>query len=49
MLKTLMVALGLSLASAAHSILDQANVTLGAGATPEQEKANSLAFYNVVI
>ena len=45
----LIAALSLSLASAAHNILDQANLTLGAGATPAQERANSVAFHNVVM
>ena len=44
MLKTFILSSIIALASAAHNILDQKNVTVGPSATVDQEFANARAF-----
>ena len=39
----------ITVVAAAHNILDQKNLTLGPDATVAQQRANSLAFQNVVV
>ena len=39
----------IAVVAAVHNILDQKNLTLGPDATVAQQRANSLAFQNVVV